>query len=168
MSCARFGALIAVLAMGWEGRGLSRADGMSVAELAAKVRGSTVVISVAGRDGERSSLGSGFVIDKNGLIATNLHVIGDARPIVVALADGRKLDATEVYATDRTMDLAVIRVAAKDLKPLELGNSDALTQGQEVVAVGNPRGLEHSVVSGVVSAIRVMDGKPMVQLAMPI
>jgi regulator of sirC expression with transglutaminase-like and TPR domain len=126
------------------------------------------VISVAGRDGERTSLGSGFVIDKTGLIATNLHVIGEARPIVVALADGRKLDATEIYATDRTMDLAVIRVAAKDLKPLELGNSDALKQGQEVVAVGNPRGLEHSVVSGVVSAIRVMDGKPMVQLAMPI
>ena len=66
------------------------------------------------------------------------------------------------------MDLAVIRVNAHDLKPLELGDSDALKQGQEVVAVGNPRGLEHSVVSGIVSAIRNIDGKPMVQLAMPI
>jgi len=141
---------------------------MSVAELAGKVHDSTVVISVAGRDGERSSLGAGFVIDKDGLIATNLHVIGEARPIFVSLADGKRFEATEIYATDRAMDLAVIRIKAVDLKPLELGDSDALKQGQEVVAVGNPRGLEHSVVSGVVSAIRVMDGKPMLQLAMPI
>jgi S1-C subfamily serine protease/regulator of sirC expression with transglutaminase-like and TPR domain len=146
----------------------ARAADMSVAELADKVRDSTVVISVAGRDGERSSLGAGFVIDKNGLIATNLHVIGEARPIFVTLADGRRVEATEIHATDRTMDLAVIRVKASDLKALELGDSDALKQGQEVVAVGNPRGLEHSVVSGVVSAVRIMDGKPMVQLAMPI
>jgi serine protease Do len=145
-----------------------RAADMSVAELAAKGHDSTVVISVAGRDGERSSLGTGFVIDGNGLIATNLHVIGEARPIFVTLADGRQLEATEIHATDRAMDLAVIRVNANNLKPLELGNSDALKQGQEVVAIGNPRGLEHSVVSGVVSAIRVMDGKPMLQLAMPV
>ncbi len=160
--------------LSWQWRLLSAAPlpdhaaDMSVAELAAKVRDSTVVISVSGRDGERSSLGTGFVIDKSGLIATNLHVIGEARPIFVALADGRRLEATAIHATDRAMDLAVIRVNATDLKPLELGDSAALKQGQEVVAVGNPRGLEHSVVSGVVSAIRVMDGRPMLQLAMPI
>src|SRR6202035_1181829 len=87
---------------------------LSIADLTAKVRGSTVVISVMGRDGERSSLGSGFVITKDGLIATNLHVIGEARPISVTLADGRHVDATEIYATDRVMDLAIIRVNAKD------------------------------------------------------
>jgi serine protease Do len=146
----------------------AQAAEMSVAELAAKVRESTVVISVVGREGERSALGAGFVVDKNGLIATNLHVIGEARPIFVALVDGRRLEATEVYATDRAMDLAVIRVNANDLKPLELGDSASLKQGQEVVAVGNPRGLEHSVVSGVISAIRVVDGKPMLQVAIPV
>lgn len=170
MRCARFGIPTIVLSMAaFVGRPAPiHAADMSVAELAARVHDSTVVISVAGRDGERSSLGSGFVIDKHGLIATNLHVIGEARPIFVSLADGRRLEATEIHATDRAMDLAVIRVKADDLKPLELGDSDALKQGQEVVAVGNPRGLEHSVVSGVVSAIRVMDGRPMLQLAMPI
>src|ERR1700722_8165912 len=131
---------------------------MSIAELTAKVRSSTVVISVMGRDGERSSLGAGFAISKNGLIATNLHVIGEARPIVVTMADARRFDVTEVYATDQAMDLAVIRVEAKDLKPLELGNSDSIKQGQDVVAIGNPRGLEHSVVSGVISGIRKIDG----------
>ena len=80
-------------------------------------------------------MGAGFVVDKDGLIATNLHVIGEARPIVVTLADGRRLDATEVHATDRLMDLAVIRVPAHDLKPLELGDSAALKQGDEVVII---------------------------------
>jgi serine protease Do len=141
---------------------------MSIAELTAKVRDSTVVISVMGRDGERSSLGAGFVVAQDGLIATNLHVIGEARPIVVTTADGRRFDVTEIYATDQTMDLAVIRVDAKNLKPLELGDSDSIKQGEEVAAIGNPRGLEHSVVSGVVSGIRKLDGKPMIQLAMPI
>jgi serine protease Do len=168
MRGARLGALLLLATVLVAGPEPLPASDMSVAELAAKVQESTVVISVVGRDGERSSLGSGFVVDKSGLIATNLHVIGEARPISVALADGRRLEVTEVHATDRTMDLAVIRVNATNLKALELGDSDALKQGQEVVAVGNPRGLEHSIVSGVVSAIRVIDGKPMVQLAMPI
>ena len=141
---------------------------LSIADLTAKVRGSTVVISVMGRDGERSSLGSGFVIAKDGLIATNLHVIGEARPIVVTTADAKRLDVTEVYATDQKMDLAVLRVAANDLKPLELGDSDEVKQGQEVAAIGNPLGFEHSVVSGVISGLRQIEGKTLIQLAMPI
>ena len=90
MRCARFGARLIVLATAaFVGPTSIRAADMSVAELAAKGHDSTVVISVAGRDGERSSLGTGFVIAGNGLIATNLHVIGEARPISVTLADGR-------------------------------------------------------------------------------
>lgn len=141
---------------------------MSIAELTAKVRDSTVVISVMGRDGERSSLGAGFVVSKEGLIATNLHVIGEARPIVVTTSDAKRFDVTEVYATDQAMDLAVVRVDAKGLKPLELGDSGTVKQGQDVIAIGNPQGLEYSVVSGVVSGIRKIDGKPLIQLAMPI
>lgn len=141
---------------------------MTIAELTAKVRDSTVVISVMGRDGERSSLGSGFAITKDGLIATNLHVIGEARPIVVTTANAKRFDVTEIYATDQPMDLAVVRIAANDLKPLELGDSDRIKQGQEVVAIGNPLGFEHSVVSGIVSGLRNLDGKTLIQLAMPI
>jgi serine protease Do len=144
------------------------AQELSIADLTAKVRGSTVVISVMGRDGERSSLGSGFVISKDGLIATNLHVIGEARPIVVTTADAKRFDVAEIYATDQKMDLAVVRIAANDLKPLELGDSDGIKQGQEVVAIGNPRGFEHSVVSGVISGLRQLEGKTLIQLAMPI
>jgi len=136
--------------------------------LAPKVRASVVVISVAGRDGRRQGLGTGFVISEDGLIATNLHVLGEARPIAVEMADGTKHDVVEVYASDRTLDLAVIRVSAEKLPALPLGDSEQVRQGQEVVVVGNPHGLKHSVVRGVVSGKREVDRREMLQLAIPI
>jgi regulator of sirC expression with transglutaminase-like and TPR domain len=140
----------------------------SVEQLADSVRKSIAVILYTGRDGQRHGLGTGFVVAPDGLIATNLHVIGDARPISVELADGKRYEATHVHATDRAADLAVIRIDAKGLPALELGDSDALKQGQPVVAVGNPQGLERSVVGGVVSGRRTIDGESMIQLAIPI
>jgi serine protease Do len=140
----------------------------SVERLFARVRPSVVVITYAGRDGQREGLGTGFVVDRDGLIATNLHVIGEGRPIFVETADGKRHEATVVEASDRVADLAVVRIAAHDLPPLELGDSDTLKEGQPVVAVGNPHGLAHSVVTGIVSGQREIDGRPMIQLAIPI
>lgn len=137
-------------------------------QIAEAVRQSVVVITVEGRDGKRFGLGSGFVVSADGLIATNLHVIDEARPIQVQLADGSKHEVTTVHATNRVQDLAIIRIAARDLTPLELGDSDQLKDGQPIVAVGNPRGLTHSVVVGVVSGRREVDGRQMIQLAVPI
>ncbi len=121
-----------------------------------------------GRDGKRQGLGTGFVVGADGLIATNMHVLGEARPIQVRLADGKTCEVTSIHASERTLDLAIIRVDAKDLFPLELGNSDRLKDGQAVVALGNPLGLTHSVVAGVVSAKRQIEGRPMIQLAIPV
>lgn len=140
----------------------------TVEQLAASARGSIVVIRTAGRDGKQTGIGTGFVIAKDGLIATNLHVIGEARPIEVQTADGKKHPVIAVHATDRSLDLALIRIEAKGLAPLELGDADALKDGQAVVALGHPRGLEHSIVSGVVSGRPKIDGKRMIQVAMPI
>ena len=139
-----------------------------VEELAKKVRPSVVVISVMGRDGKRQSLGTGFVVSADGLIATNRHVIGEGRAIRVETADGKHHDVTAVHASDRKLDLAVLRIDAKGLTPLELGDSTTLKDGQAVVAVGNPQGLKHSVVAGVVSGQREIDGRPMIQIAIPI
>jgi serine protease Do len=102
------------------------------------------------------------------LIATNLHVIGEGRPISVELSDGSKHEVTTVHATDRAGDLAIVHIDAKDLTPLDLGDSDKLKEGQAVVALGNPQGLKHSVVSGVVSSRRVLEGRSMIQLAIPL
>jgi len=141
---------------------------LNVEQIAAKTRKSLISISTTGRDGRTQGIGTGFVVDKSGLIATNLHVIGDARPFDVETADGRKLKVTAIHASDRKMDLAVIRVAEEDLSPLALGNPKNLKEGAPIVVMGNPHGLKHSVVSGVNSGIREIDGRTMLQLAIPI
>ena len=140
----------------------------TVQQLAALVKKSVVVVTFRGREGERQGLGSGFIIDPNGLIATNLHVIGEARAISVELQDGRKFDVTAIEATERSHDLAVLRIDARNLPALPLGNSDELQDGQPIVAIGNPVGLERSVVSGVLSGRREIEGRTMLQVAMPI
>ena len=100
---------------------------------------------------ESQGLGTGFVIDKSGIILTNNHVVGDADSIVVKLSDERVFPG-KVVATDRPTDVAVLRIDAKDLLALPLGDSDVLEVGDWVVAVGNPYGLSHTVSAGIVSA----------------
>ncbi|HZU36537.1 MAG TPA: tetratricopeptide repeat protein [Gemmataceae bacterium] len=140
----------------------------SVEQIAAAAQKSVVVIRFLGRDGKPRGLGTGFVVAADGLIATNLHVLDEARPIQVELADGKRYDVTAVHASDRALDLAIIRIPAKGLTPLPLGDSARLRDGQAVVAIGNPEGLAHSVVSGVVSGQRAIDGRRMIQLAIPV
>jgi regulator of sirC expression with transglutaminase-like and TPR domain len=140
----------------------------TVVDLAKTARPAVVVISFTGRDGKKQGLGTGFIVAADGLIATNLHVIGEARPVTVQLADGKQYPVTAVHASDRTLDLALVRIDARDLPTLELGDSDGLKNGQAVVALGHPRGLEYSVVSGVVSGRPTIDERQMIQLAIPI
>jgi serine protease Do len=139
-----------------------------VEAIADQTRPSLVIISSFGRDGNEDGLGSGFVISPDGLVATSLHVIGEARPISVRLANGKRFEVTEIHAWDRKLDLAVIRIAATNLAALELGDSDQMKQGSAVVAMGNPLGLESSIVQGVLSARREVAGIEMLQLAIPI
>ena len=140
----------------------------SAEQVASTAQKSVVVITVAGRDGKQHGLGTGFVVSADGLIATNLHVIGEARPISVQFADGRKFDVAAVHASDRALDLAIVRIDASELALLKLGDSDRLKLGQPVGALGNPHGLKHSVVSGVVSGTRELDMRKMIQLAIPV
>ena len=143
-------------------------DAKTVEQLAEEAKESIVVIQYTGRDGRQVGLGTGFVIAEDGLIATNFHVIGEGRPITVVLADGTKHEATAVHASDRTLDLAVVRIKAKKLKPLGLARSAKLKKGQPIVTLGHPRGLEHSVVAGVLSGTRDVEGVSMLQVAIPI
>jgi regulator of sirC expression with transglutaminase-like and TPR domain len=141
---------------------------LTVEQLARSARPSLAVITVKTRDGKRSGVGTGFVVSADGLIATNFHVIGQGRAITVEMADGKRLEVLAVHASDRQLDLAVLRVKARGLTPLPLGDSGRLRDGQAVVALGNPQGLKHSVVAGVVSGQRRIDGRPMIQVAIPI
>ena len=97
--------------------------------------------------------GSGFIIDKEGHILTNYHVIADARQVEVTLHNRKKLKAT-IVGTDPTHDLAVIQIKAPDLIPAVLGDSRNLQVGQKVYAIGNPFGLAGTMTRGIVSSIR--------------
>ncbi|MCX8056721.1 MAG: S1C family serine protease, partial [Ignavibacteria bacterium] len=88
--------------------------------------------------------GSGVIISSDGYIATNNHVVKDAKSISVTLNDKRKFSA-ELIGTDPLTDLAVIKIDAKNLTPAYLGNSDNLKVGQWVLAIGNPLGLTSTV-----------------------
>ena len=97
--------------------------------------------------------GSGFVIDKEGHILTNYHVVADARQVEVTLHNRKKYKAT-VVGSDPSHDLAVIQIKASDLVPAVLGDSRNLQVGQKVYAIGNPFGLAGTMTRGIVSSIR--------------
>jgi len=101
---------------------------------------------------QQKSLGSGFIIDREGYIVTNNHVVENADEIKVKLANGKEFEA-KVVGRDSKTDLALIKIkGSSDLQPLAMGNSDDLKVGSWVVAVGSPFGLEQTVTAGIVSA----------------
>jgi S1-C subfamily serine protease len=97
--------------------------------------------------------GSGFVIDKDGHVLTNYHVIADARQVEVTMHNRKKYRAT-VIGSDPAHDLAVIQITAPNLTPAVLGDSRNLQVGQKVYAIGNPFGLAGTMTRGIVSSIR--------------
>jgi serine protease Do len=102
---------------------------------------------------EGFSLGSGFIINEQGYILTNAHVIHNATDIRVVLSEGRKEYTAKIVGADRITDTALIRIEPDHLLTvLPLGNSENLRIGEMVLAIGNPLGLRHSVTSGIVSA----------------
>jgi Do/DeqQ family serine protease len=108
----------------------------------------------APRQRERSSLGSGVIVDPSGVIVTNNHVVGQASDVKVALSDGREFHAG-ILLKDEQTDLAVLKIDNGDdpFPVLEMGDSDRLEVGDLVLAVGNPFGVGQTVTSGIVSAV---------------
>ncbi|WP_028238969.1 DegQ family serine endoprotease [Stutzerimonas azotifigens] len=100
---------------------------------------------------EAQSLGSGFIISKDGYILTNNHVVADADEIMVRLPDRSELEAKLVGADPRT-DVALLKVEGDDLPTVKLGKSKELDAGEWVVAIGSPFGFDHTVTAGIVSA----------------
>ena len=101
--------------------------------------------------------GSGFILDKQGHILTNNHVIDNAQRVEVQLSDKHKYKA-QVIGVDKTHDLALLQINAPNLQPVELANSNSLQVGQKVFAIGNPFGLSGTMTRGIISAIRSIKG----------
>ncbi len=130
-------------------RSVQRPEG-SIASVAASVLPSVVQIKVDTSQGQAT--GSGFVIDEDGLIVTNNHVVaGRQGSVQVTFANGKNTTA-RVLGTSASYDLAVIRVQARKLTALPLGNSDSIVVGDPVIAIGSPLGLSGTVTTGIISA----------------
>ena len=100
---------------------------------------------------ELKGLGTGFIVEKDGVVLTNNHVIEGADQITVKLSDDRDFEA-RIVGRDSQTDIAVLKIEARGLMPLSLGDSDSMEVGDWVVAIGNPFGLSHTVSAGIVSA----------------
>jgi parallel beta-helix repeat protein len=125
-------------------------------------------VKVIARTKKGEATGTGFAVSADGKIATNYHVIAGASKIFVKLPNGRTVGVQRVIASDKRVDLAILQVRGVTLRPLPLGDSNAVKVGQEVCVMGSPLGLEQSFSTGVVSAKRVMDGFEWIQITAPI
>ncbi|MBN2378501.1 tetratricopeptide repeat protein [candidate division WOR-3 bacterium] len=144
---------------------VSAADVMTIA----KEAGPAVVLIETYFDDEPLGLGSGFVVSSDGVVVTNYHVIDYADEATVTLTDGRSYDVKGVFAFDEARDIAVLEIAGKNLPALELADSDSIEVGDQVVAIGNPQGLDNTVSDGIVSALRDLEEEGcFIQITAPI
>jgi serine protease Do len=112
------------------------------------------------REVEVPAIASGFIVRTDGYVLTNNHVVEGAKEIVVTLADGRKFDG-KIMGRDSRNDLAIVKIEAKNLPAVQLGDSDAIRPGDFAIAIGNPYGLQHTVTAGIISGLaRSLDGDP--------
>jgi putative serine protease PepD len=111
------------------------------------------VAFIAAASSQGQGTGSGFVVSSDGLIVTNQHVVDGASEVAVKIGtDGEQLPA-EIVGVDASQDLALLKVDGNDLPTLELGDSESVEVGDDTYAIGNPYGLDHTLTTGVVSAL---------------
>src|SRR5919106_4081295 len=135
----------------------------------------TGVVSIDPSQENRTSLGSGFLFDREGHIVTNSHVVGDAKVVDVIFTNGDRLRAN-VTAVDPYIDVAVLSIIesgnntmqqVKDLKPIPTGNSSALVVGDQIIAIGNPYDLAGTMTTGIVSQVGRLVPAPGVEFSVP-
>ncbi len=143
--------------------GVTTAQAQDFRNVAGQVLPAVVAIQGESASGE-SVIGSGFVVAANGTIVTCLHLIRNLRKASVRLQNGDVYDSIRVKAVDERRDLAVIKVGGFGLPVARMGDSGGLAVGQAVVLIGSPSGLQGSVTSGIISAVRDMpDGFKVIQ-----
>lgn len=146
--------LMALLACTSALQGQAQQSQRNLSELVKTSVDSVVLIVVSDVNNKAVSEGSGFIVSSDGKIVTNHHVIADAHSATVKLNNGAFFAVDGVIADDPDHDLAVIKVSGRNLPSLALADSDSLSAGDHVLAIGSPLGLENSVSDGIVSAFR--------------
>ena len=130
-----------------------RAPRKDIPAIARAANGAIVTIVMANND-KPFAQGTGFLVGSDGVIVTNYHVIETGNRAAVKFSDGTILPVDGVLAADKVRDLAIVKVHGKTFRTLTLGNSDRIQVGEEVVAIGNPLGLELTVSNGILSGVR--------------
>ena len=147
----------------------SKSPRKDIPTIAKAAKGAIVAIVMA-NDDEPIARGTGFLVSPDGVIVTNYHVIETGNVGIVKLSDGTVLPVDGVLAADKVRDLAIIKIHGKNFSTLTLGNSDRIEIGEEVVAIGNPLGLELTVSNGILSGVRTLEkeGGKFLQITAPI
>ena len=124
------------------------------------------VVTASDDSGKMRDFGTGFFISQDGLFVTNKHVVEGAEQVTIKAPNGDKFKCTGILAEPPGVDLAVLKIDASGMTTVELGDSTDLVEGQRVLAIGTPEGLEGTVSDGIVAAIR--NNPRMIQITAPI
>lgn len=141
---------------------VASAQGSAIRAVIDRVGPAIVLIKTFDSAGNEFAFGSGFLIDNTGRVATNFHVIESAYRAVAQFKDGKQVDITGYWVADKSHDLAVLQLqqAPAGIPPLALATGSDPQQGDEVIAIGHPKGFNFSVTTGIVSAVRVPTDLP--------
>ena len=138
-------------------------------ELFNKTVPAIVVVYSFDKNNELMGQGTGFLLTNTGIIATNFHVIDGSYSLRVAFTNGEKYDVKEIVAKDEHRDIAILNVNGFDLPIIKLGNSNNISIGEKVIAIGNPLGLSNTLSSGIISGIRTdLEDYKLIQTTTPI
>jgi len=142
---------------------------LTIPQIVEKYGKAVVLIATAKKDSGTIGLGSGFIVDPNGIILTNYHIIEGAYPALIKSINGDIYDDIYIIETDKKRDIAVLKIKGWNLPFVQLGNSDSIKVGERIVAIGNPEGLENTVTDGLISGIRdTGEGYKLHQISAPI
>jgi S1-C subfamily serine protease len=141
--------------------------GVSLSDLVEKLQGGVVVVIALEKDSP-ARCGSGFFIDRDGLLLTSYHIVKDTRTVSVKMSNGAFFPIEQVIFLDPQNDVAALKVAGRNLPALTLGDSNTVRVGDEVLALGNPLGLEGSVSTGIISGRRREADRVLLQTTAPI
>src|SRR3972149_893719 len=141
---------------------------ITVSQIVKQYSTSVAKIVVLDEKDQQISLGSGFFINENGDVATNHHVLEGGTKALIKTTDGKEGEILEIINDDPGLDLLIAKTSLKSTIPVVLGDSDTITIGQEIIAIGNPAGLEGTVSNGIIGGIRNEGNFKYIQITAPI
>jgi len=141
---------------------------LTTSQIAKKFSTSVITIVAVDENDQPLSIGSGFIINEKCDIATNYHVLERCKKAILKTTNGIKGSIINVISYNIELDLLIAETSLKYIKPLSYGDSDTITVGEDIVAIGNPAGLEGSISKGIISGIRKLNDFKIIQITAPI